>query len=607
MKISIKTVIAIIVTTICLLLIIQVFSNSVVQTQCLNIEQSEVQQAISRIQQAVTNRYTQIGTEVLSWSQLNSTYEFMQNLNTNEYNATYLTVSSLDNLDINFVIFLNVEGDFVTGMGLNLTTLQPIPIPPDIITKVSSDSLIWNLGIAVNSPTSGFISTLQGPLMFASSPILMTNGAGPSQGVLVFGKYFNSGNEGTGVGASETEKISIVMGYQMFMEPIATFESQNSIQNGTLPASYIKPQNQQYITGYDIIDDIDGHPLFALGAMIPRTVYDQGLASISYIDEVLLSAGIVFSVIIVLFLEFSVLRRLGKLANSAVKLGKPENPSQELPVSGNDEITCLTLSINGFLQEIQSQNLKLQESEKLSAIGMLARQVGHDLRNPLASMKNAAYFLKRKGSKCTDEERDRMLEIIEEDIKRSDKIITDLVEYSSDIHLEVDECSPKSLVAGAMSKLKIPKYIAVVDSTLEEPMIRADVGRIQRVFASIITNAVEAMPKGGRLEILSGLAGPNVQVTFSDTGEGIPSDIMQKIFSPLLTTKAQGMGLSLAICKRIVDSHGGKIQAETCEEKGTTFKVILPIEPKIEQKDIHVQISKPDPLLHYKTNMKPKV
>ena len=590
MKISIKTVIALLATTLCLILILNFVSNSVIQSNFSKIEQDQVTQTIGTTQAAVINMVSAMDSELVTWSQLNSTYEFIQNQNS-EYQQTYLTVSSLSNLGVNFVFFLNPNGNFVTGMGLNITTMQPMQIPQDIITQISTDNLIWNLK-SVGSDIRGFILTEEGPLMLASRPVLMTNGAGPARGVLIFATYYNS---------NEIKKLTYIMNLPMSLETIASWEKENNIQNSTLSASYIIPVNQQYITGYDIIDDINGQPILAVGATMPRTVYDQGLATISYIDQVLLVAGIIFSAIIVLLLEFSVLRRLGKFTNIASKLGKRENPSQELPVSGNDEITWLTLSFNGLLQEIQSQSLKLQKSERMSAIGELARQIGHDLRNPLTSTKYATYYLRQKGNKCTDEDREKMLNIIEGDIKRSDKIINDLIEYSSDIFLEIEKCSPKSLLKGAMLKLQVPEHIKVENHTLEEPMMFADVSKIERVFTLIIKNAVEAMPKGGTLEIQSTQEDSKVQITFIDTGEGIPAELLPKIFSPLLTTKAQGMGFSLAICKRIVDSHGGKIEVESVEGKGTTFKVTLPIKPKINQEDQKAQISKPDPLLHYKS------
>ncbi|MGA2524290.1 MAG: CHASE4 domain-containing protein [Candidatus Bathyarchaeia archaeon] len=586
MKIKTKSIIALIATTICLIMILDFVSDSVIQTNFLQIEQTEVKQTIGRIQVAVSNSYTDLDNKLVSWSQLNSTYEFVQNLN-DEYNETYLTVSSLANEGVNFVIFLDSRGNYLTGMGLNLTTLQQIPIPQNIITLVSSDNLIWNL-TTVDSHTSGFVLSSGQPLLVASRPILMTNGARPARGVLIFARYYDS---------NEISALSFIMKSPMSMQLIGNWEKENSIPAGSFP-SYIKPLNQQFTVGYDVIDDIHGQPLFVLGATMPRTVYDQGLNTIGYINEALLVAGVVFCITIVLIMEYLVLKRLGKLSDSVIKLRIHENSFQELPASGNDEITWLTLSINGLLQEIESQSVKLQKSERLSAIGELARQIGHDLRNPLASIKTAVYYLSRKGSTCSDEKRETMLEIIVNDISRSDKIINDLVEYSSDIDLELEQCCPKSLLAGVLSILQTPKNVEVVDRTLEEPKILADAGKIQRVFKVIIKNAFEAMPNGGTLEILSREEKSTVQITFSDTGTGIVEEILPKIFSPLITTKAQGMGLSLAICKRIVDCHDGKIDFESIINKGTTFSVTLPFKPKIQPADKRL-MTKKDPLLHY--------
>ena len=588
MKIKIKSIIALVITTICLILILDLVSNTVIQTNFLKIEQDEVTQTIERIQVAVTNSYGDMDSKLVSLSQLNSTYEFVQNQN-NEYQETYLTVSSLANAGVNFVVFLDQNGNFVTGLGLNLTTLQQIPIPQDLITRASSDSLIWNL-TSLDSHTSGFVLSSGQPLLLASRPILMTDGEGPARGVLIFARYYDS---------DEVSKLSYIMKFPTSIELFESWKQENSIQSGSL-ASYIKPLSQQFITGYDVVDDIHGEPLFVIGATMPRIVYDQGLNTVGYINEALLIAGVVFSIIVVLIMEFSVLKRLGKLTDSVTRLGNNGNNLQELSVSGNDEITWLTLSINGLLQEIESQSVKLQKSERLSAIGELARQIGHDLRNPLASTKNAVYYLIRKGGTCSEEKRESMLEVINSDISRSDKIINDLIEYSSDICLETDQCSPKSLLAGALSMLQVPDNVDVVDNTLEESKIFADVSKIQRVFISIVKNAFESMPSGGTLEILSREEKSNVQITFTDTGTGIPSDILPKIFSPLLTTKAQGMGLSLSICKRIVDCHGGKIDFESAINKGTTFKVTLPTQPKIQQYQ-ETSMSKKDPLLHYKS------
>jgi two-component system sensor histidine kinase HydH len=100
-----------------------------------------------------------------------------------------------------------------------------------------------------------------------------------------------------------------------------------------------------------------------------------------------------------------------------------------------------------------------------------------------------------------------------------------------------------------------------------------------------VENAVDAMPNGGTVEVECTEVKNGVAISFSDTGVGIPSEIMRKLWSPLFTTKAKGMGLGLPICKRIVEAHGGTISAETSVGKGSEFTVMIPTDPKTKEED----------------------
>jgi signal transduction histidine kinase len=149
------------------------------------------------------------------------------------------------------------------------------------------------------------------------------------------------------------------------------------------------------------------------------------------------------------------------------------------------------------------------------------------------------------------------------------------------MHLELVECSPKSLLKSALSIIQIPQGIKIVDHASDEPKIKVDAGKVERVFVNLIKNAIDAMPEGGTLEIRSTQTNGNVDVVFADTGTGISEKVMAKLFTPLFTTKAQGMGFGLAVCKRVVEAHGGKITVESVSGNGATFTVTLPIEPKL--------------------------
>jgi signal transduction histidine kinase len=174
-----------------------------------------------------------------------------------------------------------------------------------------------------------------------------------------------------------------------------------------------------------------------------------------------------------------------------------------------------------------------------------------------------------------------MLEIIEKNIAYSNKIINDLLDYSREIKLELVESCPKTIVEEALSLVKIPRNVKVLDLAENEPKVEVDVEKLKRAFVNIIKNAVEAMPKGGKLAIKSKRSAVHCEIAFSDTGTGMPDHMLRNLWSPLYTTKAKGMGFGLPICKRIVEAHGGKIAVETGLAKGTTLTVSIPInQPK---------------------------
>jgi PAS domain S-box-containing protein len=241
-------------------------------------------------------------------------------------------------------------------------------------------------------------------------------------------------------------------------------------------------------------------------------------------------------------------------------------------------ITCIIHDITDR-KELEERFVK---TERLASIGELAGQIGHDLRNPLTGIKSGAYFLRRKGNALTDVDRERILGMIDNAVEDSNRIINSLLDYSGDLHLEPERCTPKSILNQALSKLHIPNHINIVDHTEDGPEMFLDTLKMGSVFLSLIQNAIEACPKQGTIEVSSAPRDSNVEIAVIDSGVGIPESIMVKAFSPLTTTKAKGMGMGLAICKRVVDAHGGKISIESTLGVGTTVRVVLPVKQKVE-------------------------
>lgn len=221
---------------------------------------------------------------------------------------------------------------------------------------------------------------------------------------------------------------------------------------------------------------------------------------------------------------------------------------------------------------------RLLRQEKLAVLGQLAGGMGHELRNPLGVIGNSVYYLNMK-LKDAGEKVKKHLDILQGQVQRANKIISDLLEFSRAKPPSLVEYDPNSIIIDTLAEIKIPENISV-ESQLDKklPKIQMDPDQIRRVFINIISDAVQAMPEGGRLDINTGVKGDFVEIILRDTGEGIPEENIHKIFEPLFSTRARGIGLGLTIVKGIIDSHKGVIGVESKVGEGTTFTIKLPLE-----------------------------
>ncbi len=233
-------------------------------------------------------------------------------------------------------------------------------------------------------------------------------------------------------------------------------------------------------------------------------------------------------------------------------------------------------------EQLKKTQAELVKSERLAAIGELAGMIGHDLRNPLSGIKNSAYFMKKKGADLSPNQAREMLEIIDKCVDYSNRIINDLLDYSKELHLTLEETSPRKLLNDSLAMIDIPDRIKVENKLSDTPVIKADPDKAKRVVINLVKNAVDAMPEGGKITVDGKEAKGCLEISFADTGIGISDDVMPRLFSPLFTTKDKGMGFGLAICKRIIEAHGGTITVKTAKGQGTTFAVTFPIAPKLE-------------------------
>jgi PAS domain S-box-containing protein len=227
----------------------------------------------------------------------------------------------------------------------------------------------------------------------------------------------------------------------------------------------------------------------------------------------------------------------------------------------------------------QSQE-RLVKAERLAAIGQAATMVGHDLRNPLQAIENGLYYINTELSNLPVSQKVmETLQAIHDSVDYADNIVKDLQSFTSKREPLFREMDINTLVKETFSHVKTPENVETVIELGELPKIEADKDMMKRIFLNLAVNGIQAMEeKQGILKVSTKETNGFIEVTFQDTGIGIKKENMKKLFTPFFTTRAQGMGVGLAICKRFVEIHDGSIKVESEEGEGSIFTVKLPIQ-----------------------------
>jgi len=253
-------------------------------------------------------------------------------------------------------------------------------------------------------------------------------------------------------------------------------------------------------------------------------------------------------------------------------------------------MVVVLLSISTWQVRTLRRYLVLQQEaarqERLAALGGMAAVLAHEIRNPLGAIKGLAQFLGEK--QAADPSQMEMTQTIAQEATRLERLVNDLLTYARP---RPPDRQPTTLpgVLGEALRLVLPAAEAAgvvcrLDVPEEAPSIAADPEQLQQLFGNLALNALQAMPKGGRLTVAvrsmdwKGGTRRAVEVAVDDTGAGIPEADVPRVFEPFYTTRTKGTGLGLAICKQIAEAHGGAIRVARTGPEGTTILVTLPVE-----------------------------
>ncbi len=248
--------------------------------------------------------------------------------------------------------------------------------------------------------------------------------------------------------------------------------------------------------------------------------------------------------------------------------------SARLSISGGREVVSLANSINNILSKLEEKTKELVIKEWLAAIGQIALMVGHDLRNPLQTIRYSIYLLEddlKKGLPIEGH-----LDRIDRSVRYMDKIVSDLQDLSKSMRIEPSKVKLVNVIKDTLSMVEVPENVEVIVDADPSAEVYLDAALIERALVNLVLNAIQTVSKGGKIVISARVGDGSVSFSVEDTGSGMSRNELDKIFTPFYTTKPKGLGLGLSVVKNVIENYGGKIEVESELGKGTRFTMTVP-------------------------------
>ena len=327
-------------------------------------------------------------------------------------------------------------------------------------------------------------------------------------------------------------------------------------------------------------------------SFLVRRDFDKSIDSLSMLslvhrlrNRVIMVFGASFAIGILLsfFTSRGITRPIMQLVHASKNM-RDEQQDQNIVTSNCTELQILTESFKRMRQSLQEYEDEKSRNESVEITKNLAAGIAHEIKNPINTVGLITDYLQTNLSPDDPEKRYEFYKLsdnMKNELKRINRIVEGFLRLTKpDVYKFFPE-NVNSIIQYSISTLEqeILKHRIILhlklDSTL--PEIRVDKERLNQVFSNLILNAIESMPRGGEISIVTSIEDEQLKVQVSDTGIGIPQEDIRKIFSPYFTTKKQGFGLGLSLIHDIIHKHRGKIAVRSEKGRGTEFTIYLPV------------------------------
>jgi diguanylate cyclase (GGDEF)-like protein len=352
MKIRTKTLLIVAITLAGLLAGLYASARVIVLDGFSEIEDSAVRENVQRAEDALGSEVAQLESTTGDWALWDDSYQFVQDGN-QAYVDSNLNASTLTNLDVNFMVFVDTSGNLVYSSAVDLETGESIPLDTGFPGATPSGALYRHSG--ANSSVSGVINLAESPALVSSRPIMKSDREGPIMGALIIGRYIDDSFVNA---LQETTHTTLAVRAISGNSPDVVAVGLDSAPAGTIA---VEPAGSSFIKGYSAIADVDGVPVLLLEISMARDIYAQGTATTWYLVGALLITGLVFAIVVLVSLERTVLSRLLALSGAVGKIGETTNQALRVPAAGKDEVAHLGSEINRMLGSIEDLNHSLED------------------------------------------------------------------------------------------------------------------------------------------------------------------------------------------------------------------------------------------------------